>query len=127
MTTFACNFTGCEEKNLAPETAVFPSLKAIQQAESGRPVSVGTLAWHALCHRHAALVRPHVGGTFPYGETVKRIEERDAERAAARAYCQRYGASVEKPKSAPGRPAAKPEAPKNAMQLAFEKAKAAAA
>lgn len=145
MTTtivFACSFLPCEEKNLAPQAASFPSIKAIMQAEKGRPITLATLASHALCPKHSALARPHVGGTFSHAETVKWFEDRDARRAAERAarreaertaaekfFAGKYGASAAKPKPQlmPGKPAPQPEPPKNAMQLAFEKAKVAVA
>ena len=126
---FACSFPECEEKNLAPQKALFPSIKAILQAENGRPVTLATLASHALCPKHGGFARPHVGGTFSHAETAKWIEERDARRAAERAVAEKffvgkYAASAAKPKQAvPGKPAARPEPSKNAMQLAFEKAK----
>jgi hypothetical protein len=127
--TFACSFPGCEEKNLSRQKVLFPSIKAILQAENGRPVTLATLANHALCPRHSVLARPHVGGTFSHAETVKWIEERDAKRAAERAtaekfFAGKYAVSAPKPKQVmPGKPAAKPEPGKNAMQLAFDRAK----
>ena len=75
MTTLSCNFPGCEAKDLKPETALVPAIKAIQQAENGRPVSPAILASHVFCQEHGALGRSQAGGarlSGPGGELAER-------------------------------------------------------
>jgi hypothetical protein len=124
MTTLACNFTGCLQKELQPETALVPAIKAIQQAEGGRPVTPATLASHVFCPEHAALGRGTTGGMFSYVETVKRLEQKAADRTAAKQFFAKYGEAPKKP-VAPGKPAPRPNPGKNAMQLAFDRVKVA--
>jgi hypothetical protein len=118
--TLSCNFPGCEAKDLKPETALVPAIKAIQQAENGRPVTPAILASHVFCQEHGVLGRAQAGGMFSYTETVKRLEQRAAERTQAKTFFAKYGAPAQKP-TAPGKPAAKPQPPKTAMQIALEK------
>jgi hypothetical protein len=131
MTPLSCNFPGCEAKNLKPETALVPAIKAIQQAEGGRPVITAMLANHVFCNEHGTLGRGVTGGMFSYVETVKQLERRLAERAEARTFFAKYTESrkTELPKPVPAKPIASPQspatprppAPKTAMQIAFEK------
>jgi hypothetical protein len=120
-TTLTCNFPGCETKDLKPETAMVPSIKAIRQAEGGKVVTPLMLAPHVLCADHAALGRGMGGGMFSYVETVQQLERREADRGKAPAYFARYMPAVEPPKTKPGKPQAQPAPSKTAMQIAFER------
>jgi hypothetical protein len=131
-TTLSCKFPGCEMKDLKPETALVPAIKAIQQAEGGRPVTPAILANHVLCNEHGALGRGIAGGMFSYTETVNQLERRMAERAQAKTFFAKYAEpprKAEPPKPVPAKPIARPQslatprppASKTAMQIAFEK------
>lgn len=124
---FSCNFLGCETKNLAPETALVPSIKAIRQAEDGRRVTPEILAKHAFCKDHAALGRAQAGRMFSYLETVRQLEQHAAQlakdRATASQVFAKYG-GVPKKTSAPGKPTApssprRPSPRSDAMKNAF--------
>ncbi len=122
-TTLKCNFDGCGIE-VAPEKALVPRIEAIRQAEGKSSITPSDLARHVFCEEHGALGRGFTGGMFSYAETVKRLEQRAAERVQAKQFFAKY---AEPRKAAPGKPAPKPESGKNAMQIAFERAKTAAA
>ncbi len=125
-TTLTCNFPGCG-REVKPETALVPKIEAIRQAEGGKPISTDTLAKHVFCEEHGALGRGFAGGMFSYVKSVEHLEQRAKERTAAKSFFAKYGAPAPKQPAAPGKPAAKPEPAKNAMQLAFDRAKVTSA
>lgn len=119
-TTLTCNFPGCG-REVKPETALVPKIEAIRQAEGGKPISSDTLAKHVFCEEHGALGRGFAGGMFPYLKTVEHLEQRAKERTAAKSFFAKYGAPAPKQPAAPGKPTAKAQLTKTAMQIALER------
>lgn len=95
----ACSFSGCREKELLPEFAWVPELKAIRQAE-GRKPSPSHLAKHAFCRTHASLAREtHGVKMYPYIKTLAELERRQAEEEAGRDFFSRYALKESIPES----------------------------
>lgn len=98
--TLACAFPGCDAKNITPEKAWVPELKAIRQAE-GKALASSDLERHVHCETHVNLARKEGVKMFRYSETFSELERRTLERTKAKGHFAKYALPPE-PETAMG-------------------------
>ena len=94
VTSLACVCPGCETK-IPAEKAWVPEIRAIRQAEGGKPIVPSDLVRHVHCDADASFARQMKVKMFRYLDTVAEMEKRAEERARVRGHFAKYALPAE--------------------------------